>query len=597
MRSNLLTIAMAIVLSTCAQTPAFAQAVPIGVRGSVPQCTHASLHAGTCQQAIAGYIATITNGLTGAPNRCAAGAGTGTDQVTCRFKGGIWTEYEPIAATGLTNPLVADLNAAGNDLLAVGTVSSVDSMYFQADSDNSSPGGSPDQWQFLNGGGGAAIYMTEAGYIYALGQIQTSGRGFTALGGLLSLGDNSATRGEIALFGGGAIANQYRIWGPTTGSVDLDFRLPPTAGASGSILETDGAGNTGWASASGSGSVVRASSPSLVAPNLGVPSALTLTNATGLPLAGLSGLGTGVSSWLATPSSANLSTALTNETGSGLAVFGTAPTIATPALTGAIDWNNVAVDDDDCAGQQGQGWYDSTDAQFEVCNANSGVPIAITSGGGSGDINQVGNCTSGNCFSPDGTGGTGTAIYSQSSLTIELDDDNTAANNAFTIRNSDDVAVLNLGETGALTLTDSTDGVGSSAFTANGTGTYSYTLPVDDDAADEELVTNGSGVLSWEPRTRVIASGTEVLATAAIASGACSTADTGITATGVATTDVISYTPNADITAVTGYAPVTAGGLSIYPYPTSNAVNFKICNPTASSITPGAVSLNWRVVR
>jgi hypothetical protein len=37
--------------------------------------------------------------------------------------------------------------------------------------------------------------------------------------------------------------------------------------------------------------------------------------------------------------------------------------------------------------------------------------------------------------------------------------------------------------------------------------------------------------------------------------------------------------------------------LSIIKYPTSNNVNFKVCNSTGSSITPGAITLNWRVVR
>lgn len=39
------------------------------------------------------------------------------------------------------------------------------------------------------------------------------------------------------------------------------------------------------------------------------------------------------------------------------------------------------------------------------------------------------------------------------------------------------------------------------------------------------------------------------------------------------------------------------GGLTIFVYPTANAVNFKVCNSTSASITPGAVTLNWRVVR
>ena len=48
--------------------------------------------------------------------------------------------------------------------------------------------------------------------------------------------------------------------------------------------------------------------------------------------ADLSGLGTGVATFLGTPSSANLAAAVTDETGSGLLVFGTSPTLVTPAL-------------------------------------------------------------------------------------------------------------------------------------------------------------------------------------------------------------------------------------------------------------------------
>lgn len=50
----------------------------------------------------------------------------------------------------------------------------------------------------------------------------------------------------------------------------------------------------------GSGALVFATSPVLVTPNLGTPSAVTLTNATGLPVAtGISGLGTGIAAALA----------------------------------------------------------------------------------------------------------------------------------------------------------------------------------------------------------------------------------------------------------------------------------------------------------
>ncbi len=49
---------------------------------------------------------------------------------------------------------------------------------------------------------------------------------------------------------------------------------------------------------------------------------------------GLTSLGSGVDTWLGTPSSANLATAVTDETGSGALVFGTAPTITLGNGTG-----------------------------------------------------------------------------------------------------------------------------------------------------------------------------------------------------------------------------------------------------------------------
>jgi hypothetical protein len=83
----------------------------------------------------------------------------------------------------------------------------------------------------------------------------------------------------------------------------------------------------------GTGALVFATSPTLVTPVLGTPSSATLTNATGLPVAtGISGLGTGVATFLATPSSANLASAVTDETGAGALVFASSPTLTTPNL-------------------------------------------------------------------------------------------------------------------------------------------------------------------------------------------------------------------------------------------------------------------------
>lgn len=84
---------------------------------------------------------------------------------------------------------------------------------------------------------------------------------------------------------------------------------------------------------------------------LGTPSSGTLTNVTGLPIStGVSGLGANVATFLATPSSANLAAALTDETGTGAAVFATNPALTTPTSTGTKETRAViSASNIDCA--------------------------------------------------------------------------------------------------------------------------------------------------------------------------------------------------------------------------------------------------------
>ena len=125
--------------------------------------------------------------------------------------------------------------------------------------------------------------------------------------------------------------------GLTAGSVTTNANLTGAVTSVGNATSLGSFSSSNLAGAltdeTGSGSAVFATSPTLVTPILGTPTSATLTNATGLPIStGVSGLGTGVATFLATPSSANLLSALTDETGTGVVVFSTSPTLVTPIL-------------------------------------------------------------------------------------------------------------------------------------------------------------------------------------------------------------------------------------------------------------------------
>ena len=118
--------------------------------------------------------------------------------------------------------------------------------------------------------------------------------------------------------------------------------LPLTTGITGTLPVTNG--GTGVTTSTGSGNTVLSTSPTLVTPALGTPSALVGTNITGTATAftasnvttnaNLTGAVTSVgnASSLGSFTSAKLAAALTDETGTGANVFATSPTLVTPLL-------------------------------------------------------------------------------------------------------------------------------------------------------------------------------------------------------------------------------------------------------------------------
>lgn len=105
------------------------------------------------------------------------------------------------------------------------------------------------------------------------------------------------------------------------------------------------------------------------------------TNVTGtLPVAnggtGITSFGTGVATWLGTPSSANLASAVTDETGTGALVFANTPTLVTPVLGTPTSGNlsNCTVDGTDAVGFRNTP-INSQSAAYTLVLADSGKTI------------------------------------------------------------------------------------------------------------------------------------------------------------------------------------------------------------------------------
>ena len=371
----------------------------------------------------------------------------------------------------------------------------------------------------------------------------------------VDLGSSALRYKDLYLAGNASIAGTLGVTGVAT------FTAQPILSSLTASRAVFSDGSKGLVSnaITGTGNVVMSTSPTLVTPDLGTPSALVGTNITGTASgltagnvttnANLTGAitSTGNATVLGSFTSANLAGALTDETGSGSAVFATSPTLVTPILgtptsgnfsSGTFTWPTF--------NQNTTGTAANVTGTVAVANGGSGqttAAAAITA--------LTGTQTSGQYLRSNGTAAALSAIQAADVPTLNQNTTGTAANVTGT------VAVAN-GGTG---LTSGTSG-GVLYYSATGTLASSAAL-----AANALVVGGGAGVT---PATVTTGSGvlTALAANANAAAGVVTGTGTAtlqnkrIDPRVVSTTTATTLTP--DVSAADQYAyTALASGLTI----------------------------------
>jgi len=215
---------------------------------------------------------------------------------------------------------------------------------------------SQDQWMLLQPAGtlasGTITLPLNTGVPDGTTVLITTTQEITSL--TIALNGATALYGGVSFLGAGT-ATAIRFYQPTNSWYQINAETVYAAGIQAFLANPTSANlRAAVTDETGTGSLVFATSPTLVTPALGTPSALVGTNITGTAAgltagnvttnANLTGAITSVgnATSLGSFTSANLASALTDETGTGANVFANTPTLVTPVI-GAATGTSLAV--------------------------------------------------------------------------------------------------------------------------------------------------------------------------------------------------------------------------------------------------------------